>query len=136
MRDQPLRRKGGSHPFISTGLRQTWNDSTWCSFQLRSLLNSEQILQAGCQAQEGCSVCTRIRPCCDVNEDPPVGSLEGNLDLHNYDLIPHPATSKRSLPSAHSLVVRHKECSCALLFSFVCHTRIGHDSFIKWCDPA
>lgn len=28
----------------------------------------------------------------------PVGLLEGNLDLHNYDLIPHPVTSKRSLP--------------------------------------
>lgn len=39
-----------------------------------------------------------IKACCDVNEEPPVGLLEGNLDLHNYDLIPHPVTSKRSLP--------------------------------------
>lgn len=39
-----------------------------------------------------------IKACCAVNEGPPVGLLEGNLDLHNYDLIPHPVTSTRSLP--------------------------------------
>ena len=39
-----------------------------------------------------------IKACWEVNEAAPVGLLEGNLDLHNYDLIPHPVTSKRSLP--------------------------------------
>lgn len=39
-----------------------------------------------------------IKACCDVNEESPAGLLEGNLDLHNYDLILHPVTSKRSLP--------------------------------------
>lgn len=39
-----------------------------------------------------------IKACCDVNEEMPVDLLQGNLDLHNYDLIPRPVTSKRSLP--------------------------------------
>lgn len=39
-----------------------------------------------------------IKACWEVNEEAPVGLLEGNLDLHNYDLIPHPVTSKRSIP--------------------------------------
>lgn len=38
-----------------------------------------------------------INACCDVNAETPVGLLEGNLDLHNYGLIPHPVTVKRSL---------------------------------------
>lgn len=47
---------------------------------------------------KGDQSCAGIKACCDVNEEAPVGLLEGNLDLHNYDLIPHPVTSKRSLP--------------------------------------
>lgn len=31
---------------------------------------------------------------CDVKEDMPVGLLEGDLNLHDYDLIPHPVTLK------------------------------------------
>lgn len=39
-----------------------------------------------------------LKPAAMLMKNRPVGLLEGNLDLHNYDLIPHPVTSKRSLP--------------------------------------
>jgi hypothetical protein len=61
-----------------------------------------------------------IKACCDVNEEPPVGLLEGNLDLHNYDLIPHPVTSKRSLLKCklHDFMPQRVQLcdSCCLLY--------------------
>lgn len=57
-------------------------------------LNSPPVLQAGCRAAEGDQSSAGMKAGCDVKEDTPVGLLEGNLDLHNYDLIPHPVTLK------------------------------------------